>query len=123
MKCGEAKRRILRECDIPSLFAFYHDKKWRADAGEELNKRYEDLLGKFTRDVDEFREMMRKTNCVISGTAALWFVLSSPEAWAPNDLDIMVPESQFQNVIDFLTNIEGAVFQGVKEAPERVRLN
>ena len=112
------KQRILKECDIPSLFAFYHDKKWRAEAGEELNRRYEELLSRFTEDVIGFREMMRETNCVISGSAALWFILGSPVEWTPRDLDILSPESKFATVVEFLTKLDGAVFHGAVEPPE-----
>ena len=118
VKSRAVKRRILRECDVPSLFAFYHDRKWRKEAGEELNERYEQLLGKFTEDVNGFREMMRRTNCVISGSAALWFLLSSPEDWSPNDLDLLAPESKFVDVVKFLTGLDGAEFQVATDAPE-----
>ena len=105
----------MNHCDIPSLFAFYHDGKWRDEAGEELNRRYEELLSRFTGDVEGFREMMRNTNCVISGSAALWFLLSSPQEWIPDDLDILVPESKFPEVVAFLTEMEGAALERVME--------
>ena len=118
MKSCKVKKMILKECDIPSLFAFYHDRKWREEAGEELCSRYEALLGRFTEDVDGLREMMRMTSSVVSGSAALWYLLGSPQDWMPDDLDILVPESRFLDVVTFLTKIDGAEFGGVIEPVE-----
>ena len=115
VKCRKVKEMIMEHCDIPTLFAFYHDSKWREEAGVELNGRYEALLGRFTENVEGFREMMRKTNSVISGSAALWFLLSSPQEWIADDLDILVPESRFPEVVAFLTAMDGAVLERMME--------
>ena len=102
------KRKVLRECDVPCLFAFYHDIGWRTEAGEELNDRYQELLGNFTEDASGFREMMRRTNCIISGSVALWFLMGSPKEWTPNDMDILVPQDTFLDVVQFLEGLDGA---------------
>lgn len=108
VKFPDVRRRILRECDIPSLFALYHDEVWHEEVVEELNERYKVLLGKFVEDAEGFRQMMRKTGCVISGSAALWFLLGGPEHWLPRGLHLMTRDYNFFQVIAELRQLDGA---------------
>lgn len=50
---------------------------------------------------------MRLHQCVISGSAALWFFDRSAQ-WQPGDLDLYTPRSQWDDVILYLTTAEGA---------------
>ena len=100
MKFPEVRRKILCACDIPNLFAFYHDKMWQEQAAEELSDRYAELLALFINDVDGFRQMMRKRDCIISGSGALWVLLGNPGDWKPLELDVMTREDNFFQVVD-----------------------
>ena len=110
-KFPEVRRKILQACDIPSVFAFYHDELWQEQAAEELSDRYAELLVMFVDDADGFRQMMRRTNCVITGAAALWLLLGNPGEWKPLQLDVMAREDNFFNVVNGILKFKGTKYE------------
>ncbi|PVG03860.1 hypothetical protein CPB86DRAFT_308649 [Serendipita vermifera] len=60
------------------------------------------LLKNYVSDPGKLRGLMRHLGGIISGSSVLWLIDSQSDSWEPKDLDIYVPESMAQTMIDFL---------------------
>ena len=90
---------IVHHSDMETLIVLLHDKVFRSMAEKELEKAFKDLLGRFAAEPEGIRSMMKRTGSVITGSAALWYLLRRPCGWEPSDLDIVTPHDMFQEVI------------------------
>lgn len=61
------------------------------------------VIGTFGIDARSFRRVMRTTNSVISGSAAL--LMLSPGAFVPHDLDLYVPRDKAERTIALIEEI------------------
>ncbi len=77
--------------------------------GAHLRERYQKCVRPFVRDIALFDSLLVRHGAVVSGSVALHYFL--PRAtWTPNDLDIYVPESDFEDFVDAITNRRGLNF-------------
>ncbi|KAK7677671.1 hypothetical protein QCA50_019362 [Cerrena zonata] len=104
----EVRSLILRYCDMPTLLGLCHDKNWRDSTLQEVAASFRLLLATFTPDPAAFRHMMRRTNTIISGSTALYFLLRSPCTWTPGDTDILVSPAHFDTALEFIMALPGA---------------
>ncbi|KAK7675918.1 hypothetical protein QCA50_021151 [Cerrena zonata] len=93
---------------MPTLVGLCHDDNWRDITLEELRMSFRSLLSRFTLDPAAFRTMMRDTNCIISGSTALHFLLREPSSWTPGDTDILVAPAYFDTTLRFILALPGA---------------
>ena len=66
-------------------------RSWHGAVTIELNQSYNASLSPFTTEPATFRDILRRTGSVASGSAALWFMLRMPDSWTPADIDILTP--------------------------------
>ncbi|OBZ77426.1 hypothetical protein A0H81_02762 [Grifola frondosa] len=71
-----------------------------------LDHKFHKLLATFFADVPTARGLMRNTNAVISGSSALAYVLPANISWSPSDLDLYVPNVEFNHVVAYLEVFE-----------------
>ncbi len=74
--------------------------------GVHLRNRYENCLRPFVSDIARFDSLLLRHGAIVSGSVALHFFLPRT-LWSPNDLDIYVPEAEFENFIDGITSRRG----------------
>ncbi|OBZ76915.1 hypothetical protein A0H81_03469 [Grifola frondosa] len=67
-----------------------------------LSGKFRSLLSRFLTKPTNFRNVMRSTNSIISGSAALEYILPRNNTWRASDLDIYVPHHQFNRVVTYL---------------------
>lgn len=72
-----------------------------------LKDSWEELLGHFFPCPSEFRDALRTSRSVVSGSVALWFVCGGPLSWFPNDCDIYTPLGESASVATFLQTRAG----------------
>ena len=106
---SEARGQLLTFCDMPLLFSLEEDAHWHSSVLQALNRDYAAMLAPFTSNPAGFRNMLRDTGSVVSGSTALWFLLRKPTSWTPNDMDIVTPYSQYDDVLAYLMSLPGAV--------------
>ncbi|KAK7681748.1 hypothetical protein QCA50_015095 [Cerrena zonata] len=92
-----------------TLIGLCHDEKWRDIALSEVNSSFRSLLARFTPEPAAFRDMMRHTNTIISGSTALYFLHRQPCTWTPGDTDIIVAPAHFDTTLRFIMALPGAV--------------
>ena len=78
-----------------------------ASGRSHLQATVSQVLSKFMPDPQAFRELMRNTGSVISGSTALYLVCASPP-WFPNDVDLYVTFDEFHPVVKALQEEQGA---------------
>ncbi|KAK7680606.1 hypothetical protein QCA50_016388 [Cerrena zonata] len=93
---------------MPTLVALCHDENWCDSTLQEIAASFRLLLTTFSPDPAAFRHMMRRTNTIISGSTALYFLLRSPCTWTPGDTDILVSPAHFDTALDFIMALPGA---------------
>ena len=93
---------------MPSLLALSYDVKWRHFVHNEIRLSYHRMLARFCPCPIAFREMMRKTHAIITGSTALHYLLRLPEQWTPGDVDIVAPPNHFDTVLKFIINLPDA---------------
>lgn len=74
------------------------------DSNAHFRARLYLALLSFFADTSAVRDVMRKTNALISGSTVLWVLCGG--AWVPGDLDIIIDEDGFGVVHDLLTSNE-----------------
>ena len=86
---------------------------WKATSREchravrrHLRERYLVCVGAFIKDTDLFDRLLVRHGGIVSGSVALRFFLPRG-LWAPNDLDIYVPESEFDGFVAAITDPDG----------------
>ena len=107
---------ILSHCDMASLATLYRDKGWRAAVCKELSLALQHTLSMITLDPADFQSMLRSTRSIISGSTALYHVLRFPPTWRPSDVDIIVPNHRYAEVIRFILAMPGATI--INEYPQ-----
>ena len=74
-----------------------------------LRQRYDDCLRPFVADIGVLDELLLRHGGIVSGSVALRYFL--PRAtWVPNDIDIYVPECEFEAFVAAATNSDGLAF-------------
>ena len=63
---------------------------------------------KFTFRPRAFRDMMRQTGSIITGSTALHFLLRHPSHWTPGHVDIIAPKGEFEAVLQHIMTETGA---------------
>lgn len=63
---------------------------------------WEKALRNFVANVTAFRDMLRASRSVVSGSLALWFVSGGAASWSPNDCDIYCPNGEAESISLFL---------------------
>ena len=81
---------------------------WHGAVLIELNRSYNATLSTFTPEPCAFRDILRRTGSLASGSAALWFLLRMPDAWTPVDVDILTPRLAFDEVVRLIENLIGS---------------
>ncbi|RDX51348.1 hypothetical protein OH76DRAFT_1321485, partial [Lentinus brumalis] len=101
---------LIKRCDFHLLAV------WRRTChaffvvvATHLRDRYEDSIHPFVPDVRRFDQILKTYGAVVSGSVALKFFLPNAE-WEPNDLDIYVPESNYEEFINAVTDPDGPDF-------------
>ncbi|KAI0649234.1 hypothetical protein C8Q79DRAFT_500506 [Trametes meyenii] len=99
---------LATNVDLPTLYGW---KFLSAEADRVativLNHRYHSLLANFLNDPAAFRNIMRISGAVISGSAALNFCdVERAHAWSPQDLDVYVPHHAGAGILAYLINVE-----------------
>ncbi|KAH8927808.1 hypothetical protein BT69DRAFT_1347032 [Atractiella rhizophila] len=79
---------------------------WRQKIDDYLETKFKTYVGRYMDDVEEFREAMRVTGAIISGSTALSFI-SGDESWSAKDLDIYVPVGHSDALVRYLVDEEG----------------
>ncbi|OBZ71096.1 hypothetical protein A0H81_08554 [Grifola frondosa] len=69
---------------------------------EYLSGKLRSLLACYLAKPVHFRNLMRITNSIISGSAALEYILPRYNTWHADDLDIYVPHNMFNRVVSYL---------------------
>lgn len=88
--------------------ALYYDYAWHDLIVTELYLAFMTTLSSITPNPPAFREMMRSTNTIISGSTALHYLLRHPHSWYPSDVDLLVPAGQMDIVVNFICQLPGA---------------
>lgn len=94
---------------MQSLSTLYRDENFRGLVCEQLAEALSHTLSSITPDPAAFQSMMRRTNTVISGSTALHHVLRQAATWNPTDVDLLVPSHRFNDVLQFVLALPGAV--------------
>ena len=102
---------------MPTLAMLYRDKGWRAAVCKELALALQSTLSMITPDPASFQSMMRSIRSIISGSTALYHVLRFPNTWQPTDVDLIVPNHRYAQVVQFVLDIPGAVV--INEFPQQ----
>ena len=100
--------RILARLDMPNLVALSEKEDMEQLALEQIHIVHHLTFSKFTTEVPAFRDMMRETGCIITGSTALHFLLKRPRDWVPGHVDIITPKGQFSNVLNHILREGGA---------------
>ncbi|KAK7675916.1 hypothetical protein QCA50_021149 [Cerrena zonata] len=108
---NELKGRIIKFCDMPTLVALLHDPQWRPFVETELMLSFLKALSKITDRPVAFRDMMRLTKAIITGSTALHYILRRPSAWQPADTDVIVPRQSFETALTFIMQLPDANVQ------------
>lgn len=102
---------VCAAMDMRTLIDFRSSTRDASDfVAVELNRTLTHLLERFVSDAQGFRSMMRARDCVISGSAALWF-FDRTANWQPGDLDVYTPHGQWEDVVTYLERNENGVVQ------------
>ncbi|KAK7680604.1 hypothetical protein QCA50_016386 [Cerrena zonata] len=72
---NELKSQIVHFCDMPTLVGLLHDTDWQGSVEIELTLSLLKVLAKITDRPSSFREMMRLTQSIITGSTALHYIL------------------------------------------------
>lgn len=72
-----------------------------------LRQGWEELLAHFVPFPSEFRDVMRSTRSVVSGSVALWFACGGPASWFPDDCDIYTPIGEVSSLLTYLKSHAG----------------
>lgn len=70
---------------------------------------WEKALRNFVPNVTAFRDVLRASHSVISGSLALWFVSGGATTWTPNDCDIYCPNGEAESISLFLRTHAGYI--------------
>ncbi|KAK7681745.1 hypothetical protein QCA50_015092 [Cerrena zonata] len=106
---NELKSHIISFCDMPTLVALLYDGQWRRFVETELMLTFLKTLSKVTAQPVAFRDMMRLTKAIITGSTALHYILRQPVEWQPSDLDLIVPLQSFEIALSFIVKLPGAI--------------
>jgi hypothetical protein len=94
----------LEHLDFQDELALSHtSRSTRAAFKKLLLDRLHVFLGRWFSDPHEWRQVMKYTNSVISGSSALWFLEKCPSHWSACDLDIYVPLNNVDPILAFLS--------------------
>lgn len=66
------------------------------------------MLSRIVPDPSAFQGMMRRTRATISGSMALHYLLRFPNTRQPGDVDLIVPNHCYEEVVEFISSIHGA---------------
>ena len=80
----------------------------RLHAIDELEQAQLSLLEMFLPDPDAFCDLLTETASVITGEAALWFMMRDDHVPKPSSLTVCCPRHRFDTVFAFLTQLPGA---------------
>ncbi|OJT13876.1 hypothetical protein TRAPUB_9545 [Trametes pubescens] len=73
-----------------------------------LGLRYNAALGTFFNDPTMFRNVLRLTSSVMSGSTALHILdVACADTWSPTDLDIYAPSYSARQLITYIRDVEG----------------
>ncbi|KAF7791663.1 hypothetical protein EIP86_002685 [Pleurotus ostreatoroseus] len=84
----------------------------------ELNTRFTRILMNFFENPSRFRQQLAESESVISGSAALNFILGRG-GWVAKDLDVYTPHGRFEAVTQYLIDVEG--FRDISDEIRRSR--
>ncbi|KAK7677655.1 hypothetical protein QCA50_019346 [Cerrena zonata] len=105
---AEIKSHTLTFCDFPTLVGLYHDRSWRELVTKEVALSFTSTLSTLTHDPAAFRDMMRRTNSIISGQTALYFLLREVRPWKPASTDLLTTPTYFETALTFISGLPGA---------------
>ena len=98
----------MSELSIRALSDMLQQTSTRAQAVQELQLTLHRLLEMFLPDPAEFCALLTDTASVITGHAALWFMLRDEQQPKPRSLTVSCPLHRFDRVYDFLMKLPGA---------------
>ena len=93
---------------MQTLATLYRDKGIRPLVCDELTHSFSRTLSAIVPDTHAFQAVMRRTRSIISGSTALHHLLRSPNTWKPADVDLIVPNHRYEEVVEFILDIRGA---------------
>ena len=104
----EIESMILGLLPIEDLLKLFDDKTFQPRVIGEFTLRLRTTLALFVPDPETFRDLMRHTGSLVSGSVALWFACSLPTTWRPDYLDLLIPVASTATIKHFLFNIPGS---------------
>ncbi|KAG8907588.1 hypothetical protein FRB99_003512 [Tulasnella sp. 403] len=110
--------RILDFCPLPDVVAFSQT-SWhsRTIVKKYLQRRVNNIFKEYVKTPLKMREVMRRHNCVISGSSALAFLLGADRKWSSQDLDMYAPSGRdCRKLIQYLQG-EGFETNAVRTIP------
>ncbi len=87
---------------------------------KHLNHEYNKLLLHWFEDPEGFRDVLRLTGSVISGSTALQFLhRDNPVDWTGADLDVYTPRTTALRMLHYLVNVEGYTLDNINRPSYR----
>ena len=108
------------QLNIRELCTMLHQPSTRAQAIDELQGTFNRLVEIFFPDPQAFSALLTDTGSVITGRAALWFMMRDAQAAKPTALTVTCPLHQFDAVYAFVRGLPGA---SVHPYPEDIYLS
>ncbi len=109
---------IIRNGDIVTLVRWRRTcKAYFATVALLLRARFKETVHPFVGpQVNELSAAMRENGALISGSVALHF-FTDDATWQPGDIDIYVPDRQFDSFVSCVTSIDGLAFRSQSDMP------
>ena len=93
---------------MPQLLTLSLTEGCEETALNEIRLTFRATLSDFTYFTTSFRNMMRSTGCIITGSTALHFLLRRPSNWKPGHVVIVAPVGQYEAVLNHIMLERGA---------------
>ena len=97
------------ELDIRALSSMIRVPSTRTQAVDELQRTLVRLLEMFVPDPHTFSDLLTETGSILTGQAALWFMMRDNGHPKPRTLTICCPLHRFETVYGFLLQLPGAL--------------
>ncbi|KAG2030226.1 hypothetical protein BDR03DRAFT_1017356 [Suillus americanus] len=99
---------VLEELLLPDLMSFRKTRVENKEGVKDyMERRREDLLKEFVRDVEEFLQLLDRTGTVISGSSALHLFQAKSGAVAVKDMDIYATHEFEEEMLNHFKTQEG----------------
>ena len=93
---------------MPKLLALSQIEDMQEVALRTITLEFHTMIATFTPYATSFRDMLRTTGSIITGSTVLHFLMRQPEHWTPGHVDIITPKGQFETVLNHILSESGA---------------